>query len=127
MKPGRVQVKGFNAKSDISILSGEAAQTVAFMPFCVETPTFNEILTAIYLILTDEILPAGAGQGEEDFSAEKRTCVNLAFIALCIGATQVVMRALNGCTSGAVVVQSSCKRTTRVQTPRPSTEALGLL
>ena len=28
------------------------------------------------------------------------------------------------CTSGAVVVQSSCKQTTRVQTPRPSTEAL---
>ena len=29
-----------------------------------------------------------------------------------------------GCTSGAVVVQSSCKRTTRVRTPRSGTEAL---
>ena len=28
------------------------------------------ILTAVYLVLTREILPAGADQGEEDFSAE---------------------------------------------------------
>ena len=61
-------------------------QTVAFMEFCIETQTLKRILTAIYLVLTCEILPAGAGQGEEEFSAEKRTCVNLAFIAFCIEA-----------------------------------------
>ena len=47
-------------------------------------------MTAIYLVLTCEILPAGAAQGEEGFSAEKPTCVNLAFIAFCIGALHVV-------------------------------------
>ena len=58
------------------------------MEFCIETQTLKGILTAMYFVLTCEILPAGAGQGEEDFSAEKRTCVNLAFIAFCIGALQ---------------------------------------
>ena len=40
----------------------------------------------MHFVLTCEILPAGEGQGEEDFFAEKRKCVNLAFIAFCIGA-----------------------------------------
>ena len=44
------------------------------MVFCIETQTLKGISTAIYLVLTGEILPAGAGQGEEDFSAEKCTC-----------------------------------------------------
>ena len=70
--------------------SGQAAQTVAFMEFCVETQTLEGILTAIYLVLTLEILPAGAGQGEEDFSAEKRTCVNLAFIEASWTSKQIV-------------------------------------
>ena len=52
--------------------SEQAAQAVAFMVFCIETQTWKGILTTIYLILTGEILPAGAGQGEEDFSAEKK-------------------------------------------------------
>ena len=47
------------------------------MEFCIETQTLKGILPAIYFVLTCEISPAGAGQGEENFSAEKRTCVNL--------------------------------------------------
>ena len=47
--------------------SGQAAQTVAFMAFCIETQTLTGILTVLYLVLTSEILPAGAGKGEEDF------------------------------------------------------------
>ena len=38
--------------------------------FCNETQTLKGILSVIYLVLTGEILAAGAGQGEEDFSAE---------------------------------------------------------
>ena len=57
------------------------------MEFCIETQTLKGILTAMYFILTCEKLPAGAGQGEEDLSAEKRTCVNLVFI----GALHVVV------------------------------------
>ena len=60
------------------------------MEFCIETQTLKGILTAIYLVLTCEILPAGAGQGEEDLSSEKQTCVNLAFIAFCIGALHML-------------------------------------
>ena len=40
---------------------------MAFMEFCIETQTLKGILTAIYFVLTCEILPAGASQGEEDF------------------------------------------------------------
>ena len=40
------------------------------MALCIETQTLEGILTAIYFVLTCEILPAGAGQGEEEFSAE---------------------------------------------------------
>ena len=40
---------------------------MAFMAFCIETQTLKAILTAIYLALTGEILPDGAGQGEEAF------------------------------------------------------------
>ena len=65
-------------------------QTVTLMAFCIETQTLKVILAVFYLVLTSEILPAGAGQGEEDFSAEKRTCVNLAFIAFCIGALHIL-------------------------------------
>ena len=64
-------------------------QTVVFMAFCIETQTLKGILTAIYLVLAGDILPAGVGQGEEDFAAEKRTCVNLAFIAFRIGSLGV--------------------------------------
>ena len=70
--------------------SGQAVQTVAFMVFYIETQTLEGILTAIYVVLTCEILLASAGHGEEDFSAEKRRCVNLAFIAFCIGALHVL-------------------------------------
>ena len=66
--------------------SGQATQTVAFMAFCIETQTLKGISIAIHLILTGEILPTSAGQCEQAFSAEKRTRVNLAFIAFCIGA-----------------------------------------
>ena len=55
--------------------SGQAAQTVTLMEFCIETQTLKGILTAMYFVLTCEILPAGAGQGEEDFSAEKNAHV----------------------------------------------------
>ena len=86
-------MKGFYAKPDIYILSNfqdmQAMQTVAFMAFCIETQTLKGILTAIYFVLTCEILPPGAGQGEEEFSVEKRTCVNLAFIAFCIGSLHI--------------------------------------
>ena len=54
--------------------SGRAPQTVVFMAFCIETQTLKGILTAIYFVFTSEILPAGAGQGEEEFSAEN-ACV----------------------------------------------------
>ena len=60
------------------------------MAFCIETQSLRGILTAIYLVLTSEILRAGTSQGEEEFSAEKRTFVNLAFIASCIGALHVL-------------------------------------
>ena len=69
--------------------SGQAMQTVTFMVFCIKTQTLKGILTAIYFVLSCEILPAGASQGEEEFSAEKRTCVNLVFIAFCIGALHI--------------------------------------
>ena len=62
---------------------------MAFMEFCIETQTLKGILNAMHFVLTREILPAGASQGEEDFSAEKRKCVKLAFIAFCIGALHV--------------------------------------
>ena len=64
-------------------------QTVAFTVFCIETHTLKGILPAIHFVLTCEILPAGAGQRKEEFSAEKRTCVNLIFIAFCIEALQL--------------------------------------
>ena len=66
--------EGFQCKAryiNFVKFSGQAAQTVAFMEFCIEAQTLKGILTAMYFILTCEILPAGAGQGEEDFSAEK--------------------------------------------------------
>ena len=65
-------------------------QTVALMAFCIETQTLKGILTAFCLVWTGEILPAGAGQGEEDFHAEKCTCVNLAFIAFYVGALHLL-------------------------------------
>ena len=37
---------------------------------CIETQTLKGTLTAMYFVLTGEILPTGAGQGEEDFSTE---------------------------------------------------------
>ena len=61
------------------------------MAFRVETQTLKGILTAIYFILTSEILSVGAGQGEEEFSTEN-ACVNLVFIAFCIGALQLIFR-----------------------------------
>ena len=72
--------------------SGRAVQTATLMVFCIETQTLKVILTVFYLVLTSEILPAGAGKGEEDFSAEKRTCVNLALIAFCIGSLQIYQK-----------------------------------
>ena len=45
------------------------------MAYCIETQTLKGIFTAFYLVLTSEILPAGAAQGEEDFR-RKRTRVN---------------------------------------------------
>ena len=51
----RCTIYVFDAKPDISVSSGQAMQTVAFMEFCVETQTLKGILTAIYLILTCEI------------------------------------------------------------------------
>ena len=41
------------------------------MSFCIETQALKAVLSANYLILTCENLPAGAGQGEEDFFKEK--------------------------------------------------------
>ena len=43
--------------------SGQAAQNVMFMVFCIEIQTFEGIFTAIYFVLTSEILTAGADQG----------------------------------------------------------------
>ena len=44
------------------------------MEFCIETQTLKGILTAIYFVLTCEIFPAGAGQGEEDFPQKTQMC-----------------------------------------------------
>ena len=63
------------------------------MASCIETRTLKEILTAIYFILTCGILLADAGQGIEEFSTEKRTCENLAFITFCIGALHMLLLA----------------------------------
>ena len=41
--------------------SGQATQTVMFMAFCIKTQSLKGILTAIYFVLTCQILPAGAG------------------------------------------------------------------
>ena len=71
-------------------------QTVAFMAFCIETQTLKGILTAIYFILTCEILTAGGCQGEEEFSAEKHTCVNLVLMTFCIGALHIIVDRLAG-------------------------------
>ena len=51
--------------------SGQAAQTVTLMAFCIETQTLKVILTVFYLVLTSEILQTGAGKGKEDFFCRK--------------------------------------------------------
>ena len=75
--------------------SGQAAQTVAFMAFCIETQTLKVILAVFYPILTSEILPAGAGQGEEDFLQKTRMC-KFGVIAFCIGALHFLLRQYAG-------------------------------
>ena len=66
--------------------SGQARKLSRLWRFCIEIQTLKGILAVIkfYLVLSRESLPAGVDQGEEDFSAEKRTCVNLAIIAIAL-------------------------------------------
>ena len=54
--------------------SGQAAQTLAFMAFCIGAQTLNGILTAIYLDLSNEILPRGAGRENKAFQQKTYMC-----------------------------------------------------
>ena len=52
-----MHMKCFNAKPDyihFVKFSGQSAQAVVFMAFCIGTQTLNGILAAIYLDLTSE-------------------------------------------------------------------------
>ena len=73
----QVQVKGFNAKPDISILSNfqDKLSKLSRLWRFVLKPNFEMYFDWNYFVLICIILPAVAGQGEGEFSAEERTRV----------------------------------------------------